>query len=148
MKITKTLVIAALVAGSLVAWNSARAQDTKTNTPPPAGQPGPRPGMRGGQTLEQLTTELNLTDDQKPKVKAILDDRDQKIKALRGDTTLSREDMRTKMQEVRTATNSKMKEMPYGRTIRQISKDACRPAAVVPAAPAALRPPNPPAKGN
>ena len=70
MKATKTMLIAALAAGSLLVWSPAlRAGDT--NTPPstpPAGAPpaGQRPpGMRGGPTLDQLAEQLKLTDDQK-----------------------------------------------------------------------------------
>ena len=69
MKSTKTLFLTALAVGSLLAFGTvANAGDT-TNTPPsapPAGAPPPGgPGMRGQAGLEQL----NLTDDQKPKVK-------------------------------------------------------------------------------
>jgi len=114
MKVTKPMIIAALIAGNLLACNLAlRAADT--NTPPsapPAGAPppGPRPpGMRGGPTLEQLTQQLSLTDEQKPKVKAILDTRDKKIAELRGDSSLSQEDRRTKMQSIREEVTAQMK---------------------------------------
>ncbi len=114
MKVTKPMIIAALVAGNLLACNLAlRAADT--NTPPsapPAGAPppGPRPpGMRGGPTLEQLTQQLSLTDEQKPKVKTILESRDKKIAELRGDSSLSQEDRRAKMQSLREEITSQMK---------------------------------------
>jgi Spy/CpxP family protein refolding chaperone len=113
MKITKPLIITALVAGNLLAWGLVLQAQDATNTPPatrPAGPPpGPRGGMRGGPTLEQLTTALNLTDDQKPKVKAALDTRDQKMTDLRADTTLSQEDRRTKMQAIRQDMSDQMK---------------------------------------
>ena len=110
MKLTKPLIIAALIAGNLVAWDFAvRAQDS-TNTPPPAGQPGG--GMRGrGPTVEQLTKALDLTDDQKPKGKAALDDRDQKIKDLRSDASLTSEDRRAKMKTIREDMTATMKEI-------------------------------------
>ena len=72
MKFTKTLALATLIAGSLIAGSSAlQAQDAPA-TPPPAGGP---PGGRGaGQNFDQIAKQLELTDDQKPKVKTILDD--------------------------------------------------------------------------
>jgi protein CpxP len=112
MKITKSLIIAALVAGNLVAWDVARAQDTKTNTPPPMGQPG-GPGGRGMRppTIEQISEQLALTEDQKPKVKVALDDQQKKMKDLRADTSLSQEDRRTKMKTIRDDSTAKMKEI-------------------------------------
>ena len=113
MKLTKPLIIAALVAGNLIVWDiAARAQDTQTNTPPPAGQPGgpTARGMRSA-TLDRLSKLLNLTEDQKAKVKAVLDDRDQKVKGLRADTSLSPVDRRTKMTAIRSEVTAKMKEI-------------------------------------
>src|SRR5512137_1682949 len=101
MKVSKSMIIAALVAGNLLAWNVAlRAADT--NTPPgkpeiggpPPGQPGQRPPgmMRGGPNLDQLAQQLNLTDDQKAKVKPVLEAQGKKMSEMRADTSLSRED--------------------------------------------------------
>jgi hypothetical protein len=59
--------------------------------------------------LEQLTKELTLTDDQKPKVKAALEARDQKMKDLRADTSLSQEDRRAKMKTIRDDFTATMK---------------------------------------
>jgi len=108
------MIIAALVAGNLLACTLAlRAADT--NTPPaspPAGAPPPGqrpPGMRGGPGLEQLTQQLNLTEEQKPKVKAILDTRDKKVAEARNDTSLSQEDRRAKMQSIREEITAQMK---------------------------------------
>jgi Spy/CpxP family protein refolding chaperone len=114
MKSTKTMLLATLAVGSLLAFSPAlRADDT--NTPPakpPVGVPpgGPRGGaIRGGPSLDQLATALNLTDDQKAKVKPILEARDSKMKDLRADTSLSPEDRRAKMQSIRQETQDKMK---------------------------------------
>ena len=108
------MLIAALAAGSLLVWSPAlRAGDT--NTPPstpPAGAPpaGQRPpGMRGGPSLDQLAQQLNLTDDQKAKVKPILEARDQKMRDLRGDTSLTPEDRRAKMKALRDDMVTQMK---------------------------------------
>ena len=109
------MIIAALIAGNLLACNLAlRAADT--NTPPsapPAGAPpaGPRPGgmMRGGPSLDQLAQQLNLTDDQKTKVKTILDAQQQKIRDLRTDTSVAPEDRRAKVQSIREEAKAQMK---------------------------------------
>jgi Spy/CpxP family protein refolding chaperone len=113
MNSTKTLFLAALATGSLLVFSPA-ATAADTNAPamtPPAGAPPPgaRGGPRGGPTLDQIAQQLNLTDDQKAKVKPILDTRDQKMKDLRADTTLSQEDRRTKMQTIRQETTDAMK---------------------------------------
>ena len=108
------MIVAALVAGSLLAWNVAlRAADT--NTPPAkpsAGAPAPGqrpPGFRGGLSLDHLTQQLNLTDDQKAKVKPILEAREKKMAEFRGDTSLSQEDRRAKTQSIRAETTEQMK---------------------------------------
>ena len=111
MKASKSLIIAAVVAGSLFAGSALIQAQTATNTPP-AGAPaaGPRgPGMRGGPPLDVIATTLKLDDATKAKVKTILDARDQKLKDLRADTTLSQEDRRTKMQAIRTDVDTQMK---------------------------------------
>ena len=102
------MLIAALAAGSLLVWSPAlRAADT--NTPPSTPPAGQRPpGMRGP-TLDQIAQQLDLTDDQKAKVKPILEARDQKMRDLRGDTSLSPEDRRTKMQAIREETTAQLK---------------------------------------
>lgn len=113
MKLTKPLIIAALVAGNLVAWDiAARAQDANTNTPPPAGQPGgPGGGRMRPPSFDQISQQLDLTEDQKPKVKAVLDDQQQKMRDLRTDTSLSQQDRRTKMQGIRADATAKLKDI-------------------------------------
>ncbi len=107
MKVTKPMIIAALIAGNLLAWNLAlRAADTNTppSTPPAGGPPaGHRgPGVGG---IEQL----NLTADQKPKFQAIMDAQGQKMRALHADTSLSQEDRRAKMQSIHQDTTTQLK---------------------------------------
>jgi Spy/CpxP family protein refolding chaperone len=65
--------------------------------------------MRGGPTLDQLAQQLNLTDDQKAKVKPILEARDQKLRDLRSDTSLTPEDRRAKMKALRDDMTTQMK---------------------------------------
>jgi Spy/CpxP family protein refolding chaperone len=101
MKANKTMLIAALAAGSLLVWTPVlRAADTNT---PPAGQRPP--GMRGVSNLDQL----NLTADQKPKVQAIMDAQRQKMSAVRQDTSLTPEDRRAKMKAIHDDVATQMK---------------------------------------
>lgn len=58
---------------------------------------------------EILTRALNLTDDQKSQVKAILEDRVQKMRSVRSDTSLSPEDRRSKMGSISEESNSKIR---------------------------------------
>jgi len=112
MKVTKSMIIAALVAGNLLAWNlSVRAADTNapsTNTPPVGHRP-PGMGMRGGPNLDQFAKMLNLTDDQKAKVKPIFEARDKKIADLHADTALSQKDRQTQIQSIQEETTMQMK---------------------------------------
>ena len=102
------MMIAALAAGTLLVWNPVRAADTNAapSTPPAAGQRPP--GLRGP-NVDQLAQQLNLTDDQKAKVKTILETQGQKMRELRGDTSLSSEDRRSKVQSIREETTTQMK---------------------------------------
>lgn len=108
MKMTKTLALAALVAGSLLTGTTLQAQDTPAGKPPGI-QGGP--GMRGRPNIDQIAKELNLTDDQKTKLKAAMDDQMTKMKALRENTSLSAEDKRTKSKEIREEFQAKVKEI-------------------------------------
>jgi Spy/CpxP family protein refolding chaperone len=104
MKLTKTFALAAVVAGSLLAGTALLAQDS-TNTPP-AGAPGLR-----RPNAEQIAKQLDLSDDQKTKVKAALEEQQSKMKALREDASLSQEDKRAKAKELRESFIEKMKEI-------------------------------------
>jgi Spy/CpxP family protein refolding chaperone len=117
MKSTKTLFLTALAVGGLLALGmAANAADT-ANTPPstpPAGTPPPGlppggPGMRGQGGFDFIAKQLNLTDDQKPKVKAILEDQRKKMGELRQDTTLSNEDKMAKRKTIQDSTATQMK---------------------------------------
>jgi Spy/CpxP family protein refolding chaperone len=65
--------------------------------------------MRGQAGFDRIAEQLKLTDDQKPKVKAILEDQRKKMGELRQDTSLSQEDRRAKMQTIRENTATQMK---------------------------------------
>ena len=97
------------MAGNLIAWDLAmRAQDSTTNTPPPPA--APQRGMRGGApSFDQVSQQLNLTDDQKPKVKAVLDDMRKQNSDVRADQSVTGADRRAKMQSIRDDANTKLK---------------------------------------
>ena len=101
MKMTKTIALAVLVAGSLLAGTALQAQDA----------PKEKPAMHGRPNADQIAKSLNLTDDQKTKVKAALKDQQTKMKALHGDKTLSTSDRRAKIKEIHEATQAKLKEI-------------------------------------
>ena len=113
---TKLTLIAALAAGSLLMLSPALRADDGTNAPPagpPAGGPTPGmhgPGMRGpGPNFDMLAQRLNLTDDQKPKVRAILENQRQQMRDLWQNQDLSREDRMAKMRAIREDTDAKLK---------------------------------------
>jgi Spy/CpxP family protein refolding chaperone len=94
--------------GGLVACSTlATAQDATNNVPKKSGKRGPSIERQ----LEQMTNQLNLTDDQKPKVKAALEDQQKKMQEMRGDTSLTREERQEKMQTIRADMEKKMKEI-------------------------------------
>jgi Spy/CpxP family protein refolding chaperone len=63
--------------------------------------------MRGGRP--DLAKTLDLTEDQKPKVAAIMKEAGEKRKALREDTSLSQEDKRAKAKALQADTTAQMK---------------------------------------
>jgi len=99
------------------------AQDNTAPPPPPQQQDGMGPGMgggmgghagpgrRGGHQVEMLTKQLNLTPDQVTQVKAIDADTMNQMKALREDTTTARADRRSKMMEIRKASQDKIRNV-------------------------------------
>src|SRR5580698_9076897 len=108
MKLTKTIISSLLVVGGLVACESAFAQDS-TNAPMPATSttdPSAAPQTKPhGVSIEKLEQNLNLTDDQKTQVQPILEAQRQKMKDLRNDSSLSTDDRRAKMKEIRKETS-------------------------------------------
>lgn len=77
---------------------------TSQETQAPA--PGKHAGMHhhnaesADQHLQMLSEKLNLTDDQKAKVKPILDDEMQQIKGVREDSSLSQEQKHAKLKSI------------------------------------------------
>jgi Spy/CpxP family protein refolding chaperone len=84
----------------------ALAKPQTTPTPQTAGK---EMGMHGG--LEAAVESLNLTDDQKAKVKDIFAEAKTKKQALTSDTSLNEEQKKAKMKELHSATMSKLNEV-------------------------------------
>ena len=61
--------------------------------------------------MERMTEELKLTDEQKPKVKAVLEASQKKRQELFGDTSVAREDRREKMRAINEEEDKKLKEI-------------------------------------
>ncbi len=61
--------------------------------------------------LERMSQTLNLTEEQKTKIKPILEDEAAKIKAVHDDSTLTRQQMGDKVREIHAATYGKIKPL-------------------------------------
>jgi Spy/CpxP family protein refolding chaperone len=100
------------VLGLLSFASNAMAQEQGQGGGQGQGQGGGR-GGRGGFSpeaqLDRMSKELNLTDDQKTKIKPILEDGRKQMEALRDDTASSRDDKIAKMQEIRKGQDEKIK---------------------------------------
>ncbi len=98
----KLSLIAAMVLGGLLACSTvAMAQDNNAT---------PKKGGKGRFTVEQrmerMSSELNLTDAQKPKVKEVLEESSKQMQGLRD---LSQDERRSKFQSIREEENKKLK---------------------------------------
>jgi Spy/CpxP family protein refolding chaperone len=114
MRINKISIVAALALGGLLAWSTlATAQDAKEGTKEGTkeGKKGGRGGFSVERQMDRLTTELTLTDAQKPKVKAVLEDTAKKRQELFADNSVPREQRREKMQGLMQEQEKKMKEI-------------------------------------
>ena len=96
-----SLCLAAALAVILAPTNSLAA------TSPQAG--GKEMGMHGG--LQAAVESLNLTDDQKAKVKDIFADAKTKKQAVSSDASLSEEQKKAKMKELHTSIMAKLNEV-------------------------------------
>ena len=92
MKLTKAFIVTLMVAGGLLKSGPVLPAQEVTNAPPPAppsGAPPPGPiggpGMGGQPNFDVVSRQLKLTDNQKPRFKAILETRMRKLRDLRRD---------------------------------------------------------------
>jgi len=107
MKASNLRFIATLALGGLVlASPLAQAQENKDQ--PRRG--GPRDqGRPGPEAAQRLAEQLSLTEEQKPKVAAIMQEQGEKMRALFQDQSGSREERAAKMRELNEATTAKLK---------------------------------------
>jgi Spy/CpxP family protein refolding chaperone len=89
-----------------------RAQDAGTQESKAQAQTenGTHHGQRAGH-LEWLSKELNLTDDQKAKVKPILDEQTKQMRAMQEDSSLTQDQKREKMKQLHQTTHSQINEI-------------------------------------
>ncbi len=103
MKYNRLGLVAAMALGSLVVFgNMASAQDAKESKGGKRGMPSVQ------ERLDRLNEELKLTDDQKPKVKAVLEETDKKRQELRD---APQDERREKARALMDDQNKKMKEI-------------------------------------
>ena len=113
MKPTKNMILATLVAALFAGNIAARAQDnfttpTTPSTPPPPAGASARPH---GPNADYIAKQLDLTDEQKAKFSAAYDSFRQKVRALVADKSLSPEDRRSQMKDLRQDFNTQLKSL-------------------------------------
>jgi len=106
MKNKSYIVSIVLVAASLAVSAPAGGAADKPAVNPEAATPDRRAGIQA--RLKQLSAQLNLTDEQKEKLKPIFQEQFGKVRELRQNTALSREDKLAKLKELREDTNKKI----------------------------------------
>jgi Spy/CpxP family protein refolding chaperone len=112
MKISKVSLLAILAVGSLTTFGTlAQAQDASTNAPSTNAPAAPQGGAGGGARLAKLDAKLGLTGATETQFNAIMTDQMQQMKDLRGDDSLTPEDKKAKMKDIRDAANAKIKAL-------------------------------------
>lgn len=92
------------------------AQDSSSTPPQSAPSAAPPEHGHGGHfdpahRTERLTKELKLTSDQQPKVLDILKSQQSKMQDLRSDSSLSQNDRRSKMMDIRKASDDQIRAL-------------------------------------
>lgn len=112
-----TTLVVAVALGGVYAWAQM-----------PQGPQGHGQPMSPDQRLQMMTKQLNLTADQQEKIKPLLESQNQQMQALRQDSSLSREDRMTKMQEIRQGTNDQIKSALDADQQKKFEQTMSRPA--------------------
>jgi hypothetical protein len=92
-----------------------RSNDRTSQTTNPAHEHGCRHHNGSSDPVRrsaELTAQLNLTPDQQTKVLSALQSESSQMQSVLQDTSISREDCRSKMREIRTATDSQIRGVP------------------------------------
>ena len=112
----KKYLLVLVAAGAIsIAAPFAAAQDNQSNDQqaPPSQENGgrhhgpPDPAQR----TAELTKQLNLTSDQQAKVLSVLQSERSQMESLHQDTSLSQQDRRTKMMDIRKTTDSQIRAL-------------------------------------
>jgi len=98
------IAMVALFCGALFAI-PVKAQDTAPAAPQAEG----RAGRMQARQLEMMTEKLNLTADQQTQIKAIQQNTGQQMMAVRNDSSLSQDQQRSKMMDIRKASQEKIR---------------------------------------
>ncbi len=97
------------LAGVLLAGFVAFAQDSAQTTPAAASPThNQMHGDRAEQKLKRLSKRLNLTDDQKEKIRPILQDEEKQLTNLDSDTTMTPQQKHRKTREIHMSSRSQM----------------------------------------
>jgi periplasmic protein CpxP/Spy len=122
-----TIALAAVLGLGFGAGN-AFGQDAQ-DAPPPPQQSGQQPDQQSGQgtgrgmgmghrpmesvddQIKSLNKKLKLSDDQQAKLKPILEDQRKQMEAVHNDSSLSREDRFSKMQDLRQSSDTQIKSV-------------------------------------
>jgi protein CpxP len=111
-------IIVSVLGGALLLSTGAFAQDQTSGT---ASQDQQQTGQKMGghrhrakmkdpqARLDHMSKVLNLTDDQKRKIKPILDNENQQMQALKSDTSTAKKDKRAKMMDIHKSTMDQIK---------------------------------------
>ncbi len=104
----RNLILSIIACGAGLALTSGLQAQDAAPAPgaPAAATTGTDGGHHGGNMLERLTKELDLTADQQTKIKPILDTFHTQMQSVHSDTSLSQEDRRSKMKDARETMNS------------------------------------------
>jgi periplasmic protein CpxP/Spy len=106
----RTLCFAVPLFFSYSVTTHAKGSATRQSNPQAQTEGGMHHGQHAGQ-LEWLSKELNLTDEQKAKVKPILEEQTKQMRATKEDTSLSQEQKRDKMKQIHETTHSQINEI-------------------------------------
>ncbi len=108
MQRTRTVVLVIGALGLLVGC----AMLAQTSQQPPEGRRGRgRAPMSVDERLQRMSERLNLTDEQKEKIRPILQDQANQLKALREDTSLSPAQRREKRRKIGQATRKQIAQI-------------------------------------
>ncbi|MFZ0957341.1 MAG: hypothetical protein WAN60_13425 [Candidatus Sulfotelmatobacter sp.] len=108
----KQYLLVLIAAGAIsIAVPFAAAQDSPSQNGDQQSAQGHRHGMDPAQRTQELTKKLKLTTDQQAKVKDALESEHSQMESTHQDSSLSQDDRRAKMMEIRKTTNTQIREL-------------------------------------